>query len=286
MKTIKIVTDSTSDLTGEMYSRYNISVVPLNVHFGDENYKDKVDLIPEKFYSLLQTNPHHPKTSQPAPADFKKVYADLLKDGNEIISLHISSKMSGTVQSAELAKKELGSEDIHIVDSELVSLPLGLLAIECAKARDKGQSVGEILSFVARLKKEIKIYFIVDTLEYLQKGGRIGKAQAIIGGLLNIKPVLTVSDGIVAPFEKIRGSHKVLERLSGLFSDYLNGRNPVLVTLGFAHAAHSALLDQLKSSIDRYYNTAQAIVSDIGPVVGTHAGPGTLALTFYEKSSE
>lgn len=283
--TIKIVTDSTSDLTVEMYSRHDIAVVPLNVHFGDENYKDKVDLTPEQFYSLLKTSPHHPKTSQPSPADFKKVYADLLKNGKEIISLHISSKMSGTVQSAELAKKELGFENIHIVDSGLVSLPLGLLALECANARDNGKSVEDILALTEKLKKEIKIYFIVNTLEYLQKGGRIGKAQAIIGGLLNIKPILTVSDGLVTPFEKIRGSQKVLARLTGLFSGYLDGRDSALVRLGFAHADHSELLGQLKSKIDSYYNTSQSIVADIGPVVGAHAGPGTLAITFYEKGT-
>lgn len=280
---IRIVTDSTSDLTAEQYKQYGITVVPLNVHFGEESYKDKVNLTPDNFYSLLKANPHHPKTSQPTPEDFKKVYAELLSDGSNIISLHLSSKMSGTLQSAKLAKKELDSEHIHIIDSELVSLPLGLLAIECAKARDEGKNIEEILPFVEKLKREIKIYFIVDTLDYLQKGGRIGRAQAIIGGLLHIKPLLTVIGGMVAPFEKIRGSNKILERLNNIFSEYLKTKDPSRVVLGFAHAGQTELLGQLKDKISSYFDTSQSIISDIGPVVGAHAGPGTLALTFYEK---
>lgn len=286
MRSIKIVTDSTCDLTPEMCAFYQITMVPLNVCFGEQSFKDKVDLDAEKFYTLLKTSPHHPRTSQPSPEDFKKTYTKLLADDGDIISIHLSAKMSGTLQSAELAKKELKSDKIQVIDSEFVSLSLGLIVIECAKARDNGKTVMEILALVEKLKKEIKIYFIVDNLEYLQKGGRIGKAQAMIGGLLNIRPVLTVSDGVVACFEKLRGVNKAVGRLEVLFNDYLHKHKQDRVRLGLAHAAYGEGLNQLKNKISDYYDPAKAIISAVGPVVGAHVGPGTLAVTFCEMPAE
>jgi DegV family protein with EDD domain len=283
VSTIKILADSTCDLNEEIRKQHDIHMIPLNVHFGEAAYKDNVNLTPTAFYDMLKTNPVHPKTSQPTPEDFKTKYSELLSDGSEVISLHISSKMSGTVQSAEMAKKELDSDRIHIVDSEFVTMGLGFMAMECSRARDAGKSAAEILDMVEKLKKEMRLYFIVDTLEYLQKGGRIGKASAIIGGLLNIKPILTIKDGQVTPFEKVRGSSKVFSRMSAIFADACKQTGPADITLGFAHAAGAELLEQLKAKISETFDCSNSLVTEIGPVVGTHAGPGSLLICYYKK---
>lgn len=284
MSKIKILTDSTSDLNTDISKKHNIHVIPLNVHFGDTTYRDGVDFTPESFYKMLKDNSINPKTSQPSPEDFKAIYIELLKAGDEVISIHISSKMSGTVQSANIAKKELNSNRIHIIDSGYVSVPLGLMAIECSQAAAEGMSISDICGIIEKLKREMHVYFIVDTLDYLQKGGRIGKASAIIGGLLNIKPILTIKDGYVSPFEKIRGSRKAFDRLYSIFTDFLSKNTPEDVNLGLAHASNLELLQLLKDKISNVYETSSAFITEIGPVVGTHSGPGTLAICFYSKS--
>ena len=283
MANIKILVDSTCDLSKDILKENDIHTIPLTVHFGDEEYKDGIDLTPVEFYKMLQSNPHHPKTSQPTPEDFKMKYNELLADGSEIISIHLSSKMSGTIQSANMAKKELQSDRIHIIDSEFVSAIFGMIAIECAKAVKQGKSVTEIIQLINTLKSSMNIYFIVDTLEYLQKGGRIGKASAIIGGLLNIKPILTIKEGQVCPFEKIRGTKKVFERLTSLVEDFKNKNESTGIELAFAHASDEALLQKLVDSVNNVYNCSDLLITEIGPVVGTHVGPGTLAVCFYTK---
>ncbi|MBU1078138.1 MAG: DegV family protein [Spirochaetes bacterium] len=283
MSKIKILTDSTSDLHPDVKQKYNIHVIPLNINFGDDTFKDGVTLVPDAFYRMLKDNPVHPTTSQPSPEDFKKKYQELLKDGSDVISIHVSSKLSGTTQSAAIAKNELQSDRIHIIDSGFASSPLGLMAIECSRAVGKGRDVPYILEMVEKLKKDMQIYFIVDTLEYLQKGGRIGKAAALIGGLLNIKPILTIKDGMVSPFEKVRGIEKVFDKLSRLFEDYRKKNSKTEIALGFAYAADRKQLEKLSNKIDDVYEYNSAFISEIGPVVGTHAGPGALAISFYPK---
>ncbi len=280
MNKIKICTDSTSDLDNEALKKYNINMVPLSVHFGQKSYKDKIDLSTEEFYKMLQSDPDHPKTSQPTPEDFKNKYTELLKDGSEVISIHLASKMSGTIQSAFMAKNELKTDKIHIVDSGYVAFILGMITIESSIAVEKGKSISEILNMIEKIKKKINLYFIVDTLEYLQKGGRIGKAAALIGGLLNIKPILTIKDGEVMPFEKIRGTKKVFFRLTGLLKDYVD-KNPGNIKLGLAHASALKSLQELKENLNNVFDCSNAFISEIGPVVGSHTGPGTLAICFY-----
>jgi DegV family protein with EDD domain len=278
---VRIITDSTCDLTSELLKQHDIVAVPLNVHFGDEAYKDGIDLRPDNFYPMLRTNPIHPQTSQPSPADFKAVYEKLLGEDTDIVSVHISSKMSGTLQSAVMARQELGSDKIHIVDSGFVCVALGLMAIRAARAAAEGKSAAEVVSLLEKIKGRMQVYFIVDTLEYLQKGGRIGKASAVIGGLLHIKPILTIREGQVCPFEKVRGSAKVFERMARIFAGHLTESRYQNVTLGLAHAASPGLLKQLKGQLDPIFNTGQALTVQIGPVVGTHAGPGTVGIFFY-----
>jgi DegV family protein with EDD domain len=278
---VRIVTDSTCDLSPEVLDQHTIRAVPLNVHFGEENYKDGEDLLPDRFYEMLKTNPIHPKTSQPSPEEFKSVYQELLSGDTEIVSVHISSKMSGTHQSATIAKNELGNDKVHVVDSGYVSVALGLMAIRAAEEAAAGKTAAEIVALLEELKERMQIYFIVDTLEYLQKGGRIGKASAVIGGLLNIKPILTIKEGQVCPFEKVRGSAKVFARMAKVFGGHLTESRYQNVTLGLAHAANPDLLKKLTDQLDPLYDTSNALTVEIGPVVGTHAGPGTVGIFFY-----
>ncbi|MFH1416163.1 MAG: DegV family protein [Elusimicrobiota bacterium] len=281
MKKIKILTDSTSDLPLETAGEYGIRVIPLNVHFGDKNYKDGVDLKPDDFYHLLKNDPAHPMTSQPTHEDFKAVYAEMTADGSDVVSIHISSKMSGTVGSAETAGKELDNGRIHIVDSGQVSISLGMIALECAKAVSNGADLQEVISLTEKLKKRIKLYFIVDSLEYLEKGGRIGHAAAIIGGILHIKPILMLHDGTVCPFEKIRGTKKVLLRLEELLRDFMDTHGKDNVKVGFIHAACNDSLEKFKEKISGIYDPRHTVTVEIGPVVGTHVGPGVLGVSFY-----
>ena len=281
MGSIKIVTDSTSDLSAEELQKHDIHMVPLNIHFRDKTFKDGIDLTPDSFYAMLTSDPEHPKTSQPSPADFKQKYEELLADGSVIVSIHISSKMSGTWQSATMAKNELNSDKIHIIDSGFVSIALGLMAVECARARDEGKSVQDILAMVETVKSHMRVYFIVDTLEFLQKGGRIGKASAIIGGLLNIKPILMIKDGEVCPYEKVRGAGKVFIKMGRIFAGYKKENEGREIKLGFAHAAAADHVEKLSREANKTYDVSSAFITEIGPVVGAHAGPGTLAMCFY-----
>ena len=281
MSKIEILTDSTSDLDKGTREKYDIHMIPLNVYFGEKSYKDGVEIMPEEFYKELQTSPIHPKTSQPTPGEFKTKYRELLKGGKEVISIHISSKMSGTIQSANIAKNELNTDKIHIVDSEYVALLLGMITIECSKAAEKGMKAKEIIELISRIKSDMHLYFIVDTLEYLQKGGRIGKASAIIGGLLNIKPILQVEDGEVSPFEKKRGTKKALARMIELFSNYLEKHKKEDIRVALAHSSARDLLGQLTDRLNNIYDCSKAMIFQIGPVVGTHVGPGALAICFY-----
>jgi DegV family protein with EDD domain len=278
MSKIQILTDSTSDLSADMIAEDGIHIIPLTVHFGEETFKDGVDINGDEFYKLLQTHPEHPKTSQPSPADFKQKYLSLLEDGSEIISIHISSKMSGTMSSAMAAKKEIGSDKIHIIDSKMASLALGQITRNAAKAVKKGQTIDEVLNIIDTNIDNMQVYFIVDTLEFLHKGGRIGKASEIIGGLLNIKPILTIIEGQVCPHTKVRGAKKVFSTLSSMISNYQQQTNNVPIDYTFAHGGTPELIEKIAETVKSQINMEDAQFCEIGPVIGAHTGPGMLAI--------
>jgi len=281
MAGVKILTDSTADLDKKTREHYNIHMIPLTVYFGEKSYKDGIEMLPDEFYKELRSNPNHPKTSQPTPEDFKTKYEELLKDSSDVISLHISSKMSGTYQSAHIAKKELNTDKIHIIDSEYVAFLLGRIGIECAQAANQGKSANEIIELISRIKSNMYLYFIVDTLDYLQKGGRIGKASALIGGLLNIKPILQVKDGLVTPYEKKRGTKKALFRMTELLAEFLEKHKNASPVVVLAHADAPELMNQFTTQLNQVYDCSKTEVYPIGSVVGAHVGPGALAIGFY-----
>lgn len=279
---IRIVTDSTSDLSPELRKEYGIEMVPLTVHFGPESFRDVVQLNADEFWAKLKQNPHHPKTAQPAPGDFLELYKRIHADGDEILSIHLSGVLSGTMNSAQIAAQMLPEAKITLVDTKSVSLGLGLAAIEASRMVRAGKSVAEILPVIQQLCDRMNILFTLDTLEFLRKNGRIGKAQALLGGLLGIKIILQVDrEGLVAPADKVRGKRsKVLARTLELMQERVPaGRRVKLAVLHTQAGAEArAWLEEAK----KLYQVEESFVAEIGPVVATNAGPGTVGFAFFE----
>lgn len=273
MKNIALVTDSTADLTDEIKKEYNIHVVPLKVRFKDKEYFDH-EISSEEFYQRLENETHLPVTSQPSPEDFSSMYRRLLRDYDEIISIHISSGLSGTLNAANLAKKDLNGK-IHIVDSKTISLGIGLLVTEAARNISEGFSALQIVEGLSKVRKNIETLFTLNTLEYLQKGGRIGKVQGIVGSLLNIKPVVRVGDdGIYHTYKKARSQERALNSIVQAFKDLARGRKHI--RLAVAHgAAHQAGI-YLKEALENALQLKASIFTQVGPVIGVHTGPGTV----------
>lgn len=275
---IRIVTDSTADLPLELCKEYNIETVPLYITFGDKVYKENVDISREEFYQKLKEYEPHglPKTSQPTPKDFIDKYNSIKED--VIISIHISTKLSGTYESANLAKKSI-NKDITIIDSGMVSPGLGLLVLNAAKAVKAGWSKEQVIELINKLKPRITIYFTVENLRHLEKGGRIGRAQALLGGILNIIPILSFKEGIIVPIEKIRGSKKVLPKYTELINGIV-GKSPLDAVL--VHANCVDKMEALEKMLRENFNCKSIVKSIIGGVVGTHGGPGTWGIAFCE----
>src|SRR5665647_2108774 len=205
MSKVAIVTDSTADIPKDLVERYGIKVVPLYINFEDRSYlDDSVDITGKQFYEKLRSVKKQPATSQPTPQDFIKAYSELLKENGAIISIHISKKMSGTFNSAERARKELSEYDIEVIDSELVHIPLGILAIKAAELARDGKSKEEILDAINELKQKITLLFIPNTLKYLIMGGRIGRAKGLVASVLEIRPILTLHMGEVSQYKTTR----------------------------------------------------------------------------------
>lgn len=271
-----IVTDSTADLPRGVAEELKIAVVPLKVHFGDEEYLDWIDLDSDSFFQKLRHSKVLPRTSQPAPADFEALYKRIASVDDNIISIHLSSHLSGTYQSAVIARSVLEKYDIEVIDSQTASMGLGIIVIEAARAAAAGQGKSEILNLIQRLIKQVKVFFVVDTLEYLQRNGRIGKAAALVGGLLNVKPILTLEDGIVVPKGKVRGKAKAKEYLINLIAEEYGDNMQGKVMIMHGNEPESAL--EMKAEIERRFRCAEILLSSIGAVIGTHTGPGVLGV--------
>ncbi|OUN01545.1 MAG: hypothetical protein BAA04_06240 [Firmicutes bacterium ZCTH02-B6] len=277
MADICVVTDSGADIPKDLASELGIRVVPLTIHFGDEERRDGVDLTPEEFFRRLRAG-ELSRTTQPSPAEFEKVYRALAEEGvGAIISCHLSAELSGTMQSATLAA-QMVDVPVHVVDTRSASMGIGLIAIEAARLARRGARVDEILARVREIIASQRVLFMVDTLEYLQRNGRIGKAQAFLGGLLSVKPLLTIDNGVVAPLERARGHAKAVSRLLERMAE-LAGDRPQRVAImhGDAPAEATALAEQIRARI----RVDELFMAMLGPTIGTHAGPGTLGVVFY-----
>ncbi len=283
MARVAVVTDSTADLPREMYESNGIVVVPLLVHFGEEAFRDGIDLTSDEFYRKLKTSKVLPRTSQPSPHDFHVVYEELLSRADEVVSVHLSSKLSGTYQSATVAAGMLPEAKVRVVDGRCASAATGLIALEAARLAAAGATGDEIVRRIERVIDSMVVFFTVDTLEYLERNGRIGKAAAFLGTLLSVRPVLRLDDGEVAPFEKVRGSkEKALTRMIAA----AKGRAPAGRRLRAAimHAAVPEDAAFLRHAVESEFDCEEMLVASIGPVIGSHAGPGTLGLAFHAAS--
>jgi DegV family protein with EDD domain len=279
MKHIRIVTDSTADIPLQERQELGIEMVPLKIHIDHETFLDAVTLQAEDFYTRLPEAKALPTTSQPSPAEFMELYQRMTEEDPDvhIISIHVSSLLSGTYQSALLAKSMLEDNvNLTVVDSKSASYGIGVMVVAAAKAAREGKSAEACIEIAEWTGRNCSVFFLVDTLEYLQKGGRIGKASAFFGTLLNIKPILTLDpDGIVTPLDKVRGQKKAMNRIVELMHEKLQ---PGPIDLVLAHANSRESLDQLYALIAQDFEIRSLKFVDVGPVVGTHAGPGTIAV--------
>ena len=275
-----IVVDSTADFP-EAPSLYpNFRVVPLYVRFGDESFRDYEEMTPDRFYERLAQAPELPTTSQPTPGDFLAVYEELLPSYERILSLHISSTLSGTFASAQTAAGMAGDK-VRVIDSRTASASLAMMALGVQRRLERGTTDDEVDAFVERYRREHSLLFTVNTLEYLAKGGRIGRAAALAGNLLNVKPILTIRDGEVVPLKKVRGNHKAFAEFRELF--VATSTDSPDLKVGIAHAAAPDRLAALRELVEHERPNAQIeITTTLGAVVGTHAGPGTVGLFWFD----
>jgi DegV family protein with EDD domain len=276
-----IVLDSTSDFPDAVARFPNMRVVPLYVHFGDETFRDYVDLDPHAFYEKLRAAPQLPTTSQPTPDDFMRAYEEL-SGYDRIYSVHLTSKLSGTFQSASLAAQELGGDRVRLVDSETASLAIAMLSLALQRRLERGTTDDEVDRLVERFKRDNRVVFTVGTLEYLQKGGRIGRAQAMAGTLLNVKPILSVRDGVIEPIARVRGRQKALQEFARLFTES-TAEGVAGLRVSIAHAEAPEWVEVLTDLARRIRPEAEIeFVSDLGAVVGTHAGPGAVGFFWFQ----
>jgi DegV family protein with EDD domain len=276
-----LVLDSTADFPDAQIRFPNMRVVPLYVRFGEESFRDYVELDPHGFYQRLRGAAELPTTSQPTPQDFVTVY-HALAGYERIYSLHISSKLSGTFQSATLAAAEDGGDRIRIVDTESVSIGVGMLAIAIQELLEAGTTDEEIEELVRQHRERGGILFTVDTLEFLAKGGRIGRGKALMGSLLNVKPILAIEDGEVVPLTRARGRAKAFEEFRKRF-EAATTDGPGLA-VGIAHAEAEEAVEQLRAIVLAARPHAEVkLVTTLGAVVGTHAGPGTVGFAWFQR---
>ncbi|HEY78138.1 MAG TPA: DegV family protein [Dehalococcoidia bacterium] len=272
--TVKIVTDSTADLPASVIEELGINVVPLYVRFGEKIYRDQVDISHDEFYQKLQHGPVHPNTTQPTPQDFTEVYQRLAGEADGIVSVHISSKLSGTFNSAAQGKASVETKcPVEVIDSQVTTMGLGMLAILAAEAARDGKSLSEVVAVINDAIPNIHILFFVDTLKYLQLGGRIGKASALLGSILNVKPMLALKDGELLPAGNVRTRSKGARRLAEFVSSATNIEDIAVIYSTTPDEARA-----LVESLDPIFSKEKITVARLGPVVGVHAGPGTLAV--------
>lgn len=279
MDKIAVVTDSTADLNSELASQNNITVIPLNVHFHEEVFKDGIDLDTDSFFAKLKKTSVPPRTSQPSPGDFHKIYKQLLSSGYQgIISIHISKELSGTWQSACIARDMLPEERISVVNSKSASMGLGLIVLNTVRALQEGAALEQAVEYAETLADQQLVMFGVDTLEYLHRNGRIGRAAKLIGGLLNVKPILSIDpEGFVAPLGKIRGKSKFIPYLSEQAEKFVQGfSGPVDIAL--VHIQDRDMAEGLAARVKETVKVRNVYYAEIGSVIGTHTGPGTIGI--------
>ncbi len=274
-----IVVDSTADFPEAPERFPNWRVVPLYVRFGDESFRDYVDLAPAGFYERLRAAPETPSTSQPTPGDFLAVYEEL-ESYERILSLHIAGKLSGTLESARTAARGIGDK-VRAVDSESASAAIAMLGLAIQRRLEQGTTDQEVDALVERYRREAGLLFTVDTFEYLVRGGRVGRARGWAGELLHIRPILTIQDGEVVPVKRVRGNRKAFHAFEAAFE--AGTADHASVRVGIAHADAPEKAEALHKMVRGTRPAAEVeLVTTLGPVVGAHAGPGTVGFFWFD----
>jgi DegV family protein with EDD domain len=275
-----VVTDSTAYIPDDLCKKLNITVAPLNVIWGGETYIDGVTIKPAEFYTRLKDAKVMPTTSQATPVVMHKAFSSLLEQGYDVIGIFISEKLSGTMDSARQARAELtkAQDKIVLVDSETIAMALGFQALALARAAADGASLKDCQSLAEQVRPNTGVYFAVETLEFLHRGGRIGGAQRLLGSALNVKPILTIKDGKVDSSDSVRTSAKAYERVIDLVAEKCAGKSNVRLATLHANAEENAK-EVLKKAAEKM-NAVESILSSVSPAIGTHTGPGTVGLAF------
>ena len=272
---VRIVTDSTADLSEAQQKSAEITVVPLNVRFGDQVYKDHVELTGDEFFAKLKASSQLPKTSQPPVGAFEEVFRKFREAGDEVVAVLISSKVSGTYGAAEMAAKAVDRDHIEVIDSLTTSMALGFLAIEGAKLAKNGANRTEVADHIRGLVPKAKVLAAIDTLTYLERGGRIGRARALLGSLLNFKPLITLQEGEVAPLGRARGHVQAINKLVELL-----GRDGKLMHLAVLHGGARRDAEQLRDRVAGKYPGLEIPLAETGAVIGTYTGPGVIGFVY------
>ncbi|HHV44743.1 MAG TPA: DegV family protein [Firmicutes bacterium] len=280
---IRIFTDSSADLPRELMEKYQIVAVPLKIRFGDEEYRDGVDLTVPQFYEKLLSSPVMPSTSQPSPGDFVEAYTAHSEPGDTIISIQLSSELSGTYQSANLAASMVEDREVVVVDGRQASSGTGMLVLAAAEAAAQGKGKDEIVEMVQRITNNMTVYFIVGTLEYLHKNGRIGKAASLVGSMLKIKPILRIAEGIVQPHAKARGTkravNQMIQEVAGEMAQFQ--KEPVVFVV-YTNDEKGA--KDLAAQLVEETRCPEPTISQVGPVIGSHTGPDTFGILVYDSA--
>ncbi|PFP30439.1 fatty acid-binding protein DegV [Bacillus sp. AFS073361] len=278
MSKIKIVTDSTMDMPLDIAEKLGIVVVPLSVTINGESYLDRVDIDVAEYIQVMNQSNELPKSSQPSAGTFLEVYDRLGDEGYEVLSIHMTGKMSGTVRSAESAA-QMTKTKVTVVDSKFISLALQFQVKEAAEMAKQGKSMEEILSRLDKIRENTKLYIMVDTLENMVKGGRIGKGKAFIGSLLNIKPIASLEGAEYNPVAKVRSHSQVVKYLAKQFTEDV--KEKTILGAGIVHAEAIELSSKLKAAISELTGYQDLSIDYTGPTISTHTGPGTIALMYY-----
>jgi DegV family protein with EDD domain len=273
---LAIVTDSTSDLPPQLVKARSITVVPLTLDFEGRSLLDGVEIRPTEFYRKLPNATTHPTTSQPSPARFADTYSTLLADHAAIISIHISEKLSGTYASAVQGAEMTDSARVIVIDSQLVSMSLGLLTLAASQLAAQGLDAAAVAEKITAMRDDVQTYFSVATLEFLRRGGRIGRASALLGSVLQVKPVLCIRDGLVTPLERVRTFDRALNRIVELTREVDRGKGLCVIV---GHADAEADAERVARELEPVTETL--MIQPLGPVVGAHAGPGVVGVGCY-----
>jgi len=281
MAKVAVVTDSTANIPNDLVKKYPIHTIPLQIIWGQETFLDRVTLHPTEFYERLPQAKVTPTTSQPTPAAFTEMYGRLLEQGYDIISIHIANKLSGTLDSASQAKQNFPSARIALIDSQSTAMSMGFQVLTAARAAAQEATLKECVALAEEAGKNIGVLFVVSTLEFLRRGGRIGGAAAFLGTALNLKPILELRDGRIEPVERVRTMGKVVDRLLDLYEERIGTRRPIHIASLHANAPAEGqqLLERARQRFAEG-DVLETVLTEISPVLGAHTGPGTIGLAY------